>query len=438
MNTKTRLGKLVWRITTLAMLVGALAPARAAMTAQYKYAADWIDLTNGQAVASWTDMSGQNRNATQGTGSLQPVLTEDGLNGLPVVHFTAVKSSSVNYLKIPDVNLAQPFTIVVVGRMLGNHASNATDIFFDGPSSGANRTIMGHNYNGSNESQFYIHQDTAALVATVTRSVWTDYHIWEAFYNGSSSALYCDGSNVISGTVGSGNLRGLLMGCYFGGYNNGLNGDIAEFHCYSGAPTSTERNALGAGLAAKYGLTSLYTPGANQAPSVTLLSPTNGTPLANRDPITLTALASDQDGLITNVAFYANGTSLGVDTSWPYAFEWSSPSSGTQALTVCAWDNNGVVATSGVATIVVPAPMAPQFVYQADALAYTNDAAVTNWTDVSGHGRHATQGSASLQPAFQTGALNGKPAVHFTAVQFSSLNYLNIPDVSLDQPFTIV
>ncbi|MDD5707942.1 MAG: DNRLRE domain-containing protein, partial [Kiritimatiellae bacterium] len=241
-------------------------------------------------------------------------------------------------------------TIVVVGRMLGNHVSNATDIFYDSPSSLANRTIMGQNYYGSNENQFYIHQDTAALVATVTRSVWTNYHIWEAYYNGSSSALYCDGSNVISGTVGSGNLRGLLMGSFYDGHNHGLNGDIAEMRCYGGGPSATERNALGAHLSSKYGLTTSYAFSGNLAPTVTLTSPTDGTNLP-AGTVTLTATAGDIEGNVTNVGFYANGVPIATDSTYPYSCSWVPMTKGEYALTARAWADDNSVGTSAVVTV---------------------------------------------------------------------------------------
>jgi hypothetical protein len=47
-------------------------------------------LSDGQALASWTDLSGQNNHATQGTGSRQPLYKTNALNGLPVVRFDGV------------------------------------------------------------------------------------------------------------------------------------------------------------------------------------------------------------------------------------------------------------------------------------------------------------------------------------------------------------
>jgi hypothetical protein len=51
-------------------------------------AADTNKVTlNGSAVSQWSDKSGNNRHATQSTGSLQPAYTTAGLNGLNVVTF---------------------------------------------------------------------------------------------------------------------------------------------------------------------------------------------------------------------------------------------------------------------------------------------------------------------------------------------------------------
>lgn len=53
--------------------------------------------------------------------------------------------------------------------------------------------------------------------------------------------------------------------------------------------------------------------------------------------------------------------------------------------------------------------------------AYANGAAVPIWTDRSGNGNHATQGSAALQPTFRTNIQNGQPVLEW------DVDYLAIP-----------
>ena len=62
--------------------------------------------------------------------------------------------------------------------------------------------------------------------------------------------------------------------------------------------------------------------------------------------ITINAAASDSDGTITRVDFYAGGTLLGSDTSSPYSFNWTGVAAGTYSLTAVARDDDGASTTS--------------------------------------------------------------------------------------------
>lgn len=50
---------------------------------------------------------------------------------------------------------------------------------------------------------------------------------------------------------------------------------------------------------------------------------------------------------------------------------------------------------------------------KADSLALSDNDAVTTWTDSSGSGNDATQGTAAKKPTFKTAIQNGKPVVRF-------------------------
>ena len=55
--------------------------------------------------------------------------------------------------------------------------------------------------------------------------------------------------------------------------------------------------------------------------------------------ISLSATASDVDGTIAQVDFYANGVLIRTDTSSPYSFSWTNVSVGNYSLTAVARDN---------------------------------------------------------------------------------------------------
>src|SRR5690606_10383643 len=66
--------------------------------------------------------------------------------------------------------------------------------------------------------------------------------------------------------------------------------------------------------------------------------------------------ASDSDGSITKVEFYAGSMLLGQDTSSPYSYSWTNVPAGTYNLTAKAYDNRSGVTTSNAVTITVVNP----------------------------------------------------------------------------------
>lgn len=93
-------------------------------------------------------------------------------------------------------------------------------------------------------------------------------------------------------------------------------------------------------------------------PVVSLTSPANGTQYNLGDDILMTASASDPDGTIAKVEFWAGNTLLFSDGAAPYQYKWVSPTSGTYNLKVVAVDNAALTTTSSVATVTVKGPNA--------------------------------------------------------------------------------
>jgi hypothetical protein len=89
----------------------------------------------------------------------------------------------------------------------------------------------------------------------------------------------------------------------------------------------------------------------NVRPLAGILSPLDGQSLPPGTNVTIAASASDPDGSVTNVEFYANGVLFGRDTTAPYAVTWTNVPAGTNQLTVKAYDNTGASLTSSVVTV---------------------------------------------------------------------------------------
>lgn len=83
----------------------------------------------------------------------------------------------------------------------------------------------------------------------------------------------------------------------------------------------------------------------NVPPTVSLTAPSNGSSYPSGTSVTVSANASDVDGSVTQVEFFANGSSIGVDLTSPYSFNWNI-GTGSYTLTARATDNAGATTTS--------------------------------------------------------------------------------------------
>jgi regulation of enolase protein 1 (concanavalin A-like superfamily) len=97
-------------------------------------------------------------------------------------------------------------------------------------------------------------------------------------------------------------------------------------------------------------------PAANVAPEVELTVSRIATDVTVGESLNLTASASDSDGTVAGVEFFANGTLIGADTTAPYTATWVPTAAGTYSITAVARDDDGDRATSTPWTLAVIAP----------------------------------------------------------------------------------
>lgn len=97
----------------------------------------------------------------------------------------------------------------------------------------------------------------------------------------------------------------------------------------------------------------------NKSPAVSLSSPASGATFTAPASITVTATASDTDGTIASVEFYAGSTRIGTDTTSPYAVSWSSVPAGSYSLTAVARDNAGATTVSSARSVTVTSGTVP-------------------------------------------------------------------------------
>ncbi len=96
-------------------------------------------------------------------------------------------------------------------------------------------------------------------------------------------------------------------------------------------------------------------PPGNAPPSVSITSPAAGAAFTAPATIAIQAAASDPDGTVSRVEFYAGGTLLGTDTTSPYSFTWNNVGPGSFSLTARATDSGGASTTSAAVNVAVNA-----------------------------------------------------------------------------------
>jgi len=270
---KKTINKLVKLMAGFAVIGLLLIPLRATATLPVtSNLALWLDATtltgtyaNGQAVTSWTDLSGNGRNYTQGNGSFQPMFVSSGANSKPSVRF-----DGNDFLTIPRVIgwPANGFTYVAV---MNSSFTDTTAAF----EANAPQTILGFtgpeaaNGMGLNGGQFsYNNYD-----GNTAPNGFAHYNATNSFNNGSwhtmmmtfdapggnnqpgTIKLYADGNLVLTTNSPLYYASGGYLQDLGGGYNGGsatptdfFHGDLGAILVYSNALSAAEVQSVQSSL----------------------------------------------------------------------------------------------------------------------------------------------------------------------------------------------
>lgn len=214
----------------------------------------WLDAsqisgvtTDGSAVASWTDMSGNARHATQATSGSQPVLktAANGINGSPVVRFDGVD----DWLKTASfTTISQPITAFIIYKPIAHPTGSTRSIVAEAAgfdriaahTTGGNLTISA----GSNlfSSQF-LTLGTPRIIRCVV--------------NGASSSMTFNNGVGTTTTTGNAGANTFVGGLNIGGENGAgfaPNSDVAEVIVYNAALTGPQIAQVENYLSEKYGI----------------------------------------------------------------------------------------------------------------------------------------------------------------------------------------
>ncbi len=205
------------------------------------------DASDGEAVKTWQDQSGNANNITQViSGSWQPLLTDNAINGMPVLRF----DGSDDYLGAELSSLSAPLTLITVSRFtdpgvddhlmsMGNEVNTAKTV-------SVSRESDNRYYTYTDNGKWYgpaLSDNTPYLIHAV-HNISATYH--ELYLNeaGQSPSDY-SASVVTDGTFLMGASRDTT---------NFLGGDVAEFIIYKQKLNDAQKIIVENFLAAKYGI----------------------------------------------------------------------------------------------------------------------------------------------------------------------------------------
>ena len=87
-------------------------------------------------------------------------------------------------------------------------------------------------------------------------------------------------------------------------------------------------------------------------PTVEITYPLDNTFFNEPQSITIEANASDENGTISQVEFFIDNISIGVDYTSPYSMDWTMPANGSYEIKATATDNDDLIASHAVTILV--------------------------------------------------------------------------------------
>lgn len=173
--------------------------------------------------------------------------------------------------------------------------------------------------------------------------------------NPSSGAVFAAPANITIGAAATSSNGFVTIVEFFNGTNN-LGSDTTSPYAVNWNSVPAGNYAITAVAQDNSGLRATSAPvnvTVSQIPTVFIITPTNNETFLAPAQVSLTALAGDVDGIVTNVSYFNSGVLIGRSTLSPYRFVWSNVLSGNYTLTAVATDNLGLTNTSASVAMVV-------------------------------------------------------------------------------------
>ncbi|HRW93899.1 MAG TPA: hypothetical protein P5560_13180 [Thermotogota bacterium] len=383
-------------------------------------AADKIEgLADGAAVGTWNDLSGNGRNAVQGSATLKPVYKTGVINGKPAIRFSGGRYLDTTL--IPAVGAGARTLIAVIKNGVKASGSSAEMILHYGEDQTGKAYGLAFKKLGTNK----IGTDHWNNGLESGMDCTTESLILQSVYTGTQDIMYINGEESGRGTfaLNTGNESPLRVGKIITIPNFYYTGDIAEVIVYGRAITDSERREIEAYLAGKYGIEVSGGGAGVAAPTVPV--PADGASGVEQVP-TLSWTHDNSAGGITYDVYLGTSATPPLIQEGLTAKEYQASgleSGVTYYWKVVAKDAEGEAGSetwSFQTAVEIPfSEEGLQLWLAADKIEGLADgAAVGTWNDLSGNGRNAVQGSATLKPVYKTGVINGKPAIRFSGGRY--------------------
>ena len=205
-------------------------------------------IVNGSAIGTWFDKSGANRNATQTTGSAQPLYTTSGMNGLPGIVFdgTAKSLAMTGYAIAPTASYSI-FTVVQ-----SNDPDSAWNSFLSLGSTVTNAFYAPHN----GAAFGYMNTATSPNNSGSAALSQASPYIVDFVKSGSLNQMVIstDGATVTKTGVNPTGTTGANWSLSFSYSQPGFNGTVSEVIIFDRAVTDSERQQIESYLSGKWGV----------------------------------------------------------------------------------------------------------------------------------------------------------------------------------------
>jgi PKD repeat protein len=204
----------------------------------------WLSAENVEIidnkVSTWYDISGNDFHATQTNTNSQPLLTNNHLNGNPVLSFDGIN----DYMTVDfEQAFEQPNTYFIVWNI---SAENSNNYFaFDG--------LVEENAQAlylRSTDQITLHASTIAQIYSKTPPF--SHIISTAIFNGTESQVFENGFFKGNGNAGNNSITGMSIGARRTNFTLTLDGTIAEIIFFNSVLSGEQRQLVENYLLAKY------------------------------------------------------------------------------------------------------------------------------------------------------------------------------------------